>query len=305
MKLRPRLIPAVILAATVLLGLKVSDIFAVGGHALAQAPSPSQATGAPIDLTSQANAAKDISPAAGKPEDTKSQDAQAAKPTTPNTPAQQAAAPQKPAATPQQQAAAPQQQASAPAAQPADAGKAAAPADNAKPPTQTADAKAGDGAAAPAAKSAIKDPLLLSPAEIEVLQQLSQRRTQLDQRAGELDQQQVVLQAVEKRIDDKLAKLEALQKSIQVSVDKENAADDARTQSLVKIYETMKPSDAAQILSQLDMPILLQMLSHMKEAKTAPILAAMDPAKAEAITTAMAKRQNPPSVPSQTASAKP
>ena len=40
------------------------------------------------------------------------------------------------------------------------------------------------------------------------------------------------------------------------------------------------------------MPILLQMLSHMKEAKTAPILAAMDPTKAEAITTAMARRQN-------------
>ena len=54
MKFRPRLIPSVILAATVLLGLKVSDIFAVGGHALAQAPSTNQATGAPLDLTSQA-----------------------------------------------------------------------------------------------------------------------------------------------------------------------------------------------------------------------------------------------------------
>jgi len=43
-KLRPRLIPSVILAATVLLGLKVSDIFSVGSLALAQAPSPNQAT---------------------------------------------------------------------------------------------------------------------------------------------------------------------------------------------------------------------------------------------------------------------
>jgi flagellar motility protein MotE (MotC chaperone) len=151
----------------------------------------------------------------------------------------------------------------------------------------------------------MKDPLLLSPAEIEVLQELSQRRTQLDKRAADIDQQQVVLQAAEKRIDEKIAKLQELQKSIQASVDKQNAADDARTQSLVKIYETMKPSDAAQILSQLDMPILLQMLGHMKESKTAPILAAMDPSKAEAITTAMAKRQNPPSVPSPAAPAKP
>jgi flagellar motility protein MotE (MotC chaperone) len=296
-KLRPRLIPSVILAATVLLGLKVSDIFSVGSHAMAGAPSPSQATGAPVDLTSQANAVKlpGISPAAGKPEDG------AAKPETPN--------------APQQPAAAPQQQASAKPAQPADGAKPAAQAESGKP-TQTAEAPATNktgtdkpgadkgGGDKPPGRPPMKDPLLLSPAEIEVLQQLSARRTQIDQRASELDQQQVVLQATEKRIDEKIAKLDALQKSIQVSVDKQNAADDARTQSLVKIYETMKPSDAAQILSQLDMPILLQMLSHMKEAKTAPILAAMDPTKAEAITTAMARRQNPPSAPAD-ATAKP
>ena len=297
MKLRPRLIPSVILAATVLLGLKVSDIFSVGSHAMAGAPSPSQATGAPVDLTSQANAVKlpGISPAAGKPEDG------AAKPETPN--------------APQQQAAAPQQQASAKPAQQADGAKPAAQVEGGKP-TQTAEAPATNktgtdkpgadkgGGDKPPGRPPMKDPLLLSPAEIEVLQQLSARRTQIDQRASELDQQQVVLQATEKRIDEKIAKLDALQKSIQVSVDKQNAADDARTQSLVKIYETMKPSDAAQILSQLDMPILLQMLSHMKEAKTAPILAAMDPTKAEAITTAMARRQNPPSAPAD-ATAKP
>ena len=297
MKLRPRLIPSVILAATVLLGLKVSDIFSVGSLALAQAPSPNQATGVPIDLTSEANAAKAPSPmpAAAKP-----QDSSAVKPAAPTAPAQQAAAP--PTATaPQQQAAAPQKQASAPqaAAQPADVAKAAPPPEDTRPGPQTAEASSSGapGAVAPDAKPVMKDPLLLSPAEIEVLQELSARRAQLDRRAGDLDQQQIVMQAAEKRIDEKIAKLEALQKSIQSTVDKQNAADDARAQSLVKIYETMKPADAAQILSQLDLPILLQMLSRMKEAKTAPILAAMDPSKAEAITTAMAKRQNPPSVP--------
>lgn len=302
MNFRPRLIPSVILAATILLGLKVSDIFAVGSHARAEATSPAQATGAPLDLTSLANSTKmpSISPAAGSADNDN-----AAKPATPNAPQQQTTAPQ------QQQATAPKAPAQPQASTPASS--------NAKP-TQTAEAPATDkadpagGDKAGADKStgdkapgrpAMKDPLLLSPAEIEVLQQLSARRTQIDQRASELDQQQVVLQATEKRIDEKIAKLATLQKSIQVSVDKENAADDARTQSLVKIYEAMKPSDAAQILSQMDMPILLQMVSHMKEAKTAPILAAMDPAKAEAITTAMAQRQNPPSAAPAAAAVKP
>lgn len=311
MKLRPRLIPSVILAATILLGLKVSDIFSVGSHALAQAPSPNQATGVPIDLTSLANAAK------APPRTTdagKTEDAAAAKQSAPTQPVQPPTAPQQQAAVPQAQDAVPQPKAAVPQkpaaatpapAQPAEAAKpapvadkAASSADDAKPATQTADASASAApAAAPDAKPAIKDPLLLSPAEIEVLQELSVRRAQLDRRAGEIDQQQIVLQAAEKRIDEKIAKLEAIQKNVQATVDKQNAADDARTQSLVKIYETMKPADAAQILSQLDLPILLQMLSRMKEAKTAPILAAMDPSKAEVITTAMAKRQNPPSVP--------
>jgi flagellar motility protein MotE (MotC chaperone) len=273
MKLRPRLIPAVILAATVLLGFKVSDIFSIGGagHALAQAPSPTPATGAPIDLTSQANAATKppAPPAAAAP----------ANPP-PSASAATAAPAQPPAATP---TAAPP---------PASPQAVAAPSTASVAPAQTAEAPATP--APPHTPS--KDPLLLSPAEIEVLQELSQRRSALDQRAGELDQQQVVLQAAEKRVDDKIAKLQELQKSIQATVDKQNAADDARTQSLVKIYETMKPADAAQILSQLDMPIVLQMFSHMKEAKTAPILAAMDPMKAEAITSALAQKQNQPVV---------
>jgi flagellar motility protein MotE (MotC chaperone) len=294
-KLRPRLVPSVILAATILLGLKVSDIFSVGSHALAQATSPNQATGAPIDLTSLANAAKvpEPTPAAEKPQAPPAEKQLPPAPPAPQaTAAQQTTTPQAQAAGSAPQPATPQKQASSHAsALPVEATK-AAPADDAKPVTQTAEAPAPTGDAKPP----IKDPLLLSPAEIEVLQELSVRRAQLDRRAGEIDQQQVVLQAAEKRIDEKIAKLEAIQKSVQAIVDKQNAADDARTQSLVKIYETMKPADAAQILSQLDMPILLQMLSRMKEAKTAPILAAMDPTKAEAITTAMAKRQNPPSV---------
>jgi flagellar motility protein MotE (MotC chaperone) len=266
MKLRLRLIPSVILAATMLLGVKVSDIFSLGGHALAQAPSPTQATGAPIDLTKEANAAR--TPPAVPPASAPKQQVAAPTPAPPNTPSPSAAAASN---------AAPAQAATAP------------PAEAAKPATQTAEAPA----AAQAPRTPLKDPLLLSPAEIEVLQELSQRRSQLDRRAGEVEQQQVVLQAAEKRVDEKIAKLQELQKSIQAAVDKQTAADDARTQSLVKIYETMKPADAAQILSQLDMPILLQMLSHMKEAKTAPILAAMEPSKAQAITTALARKQNP------------
>ena len=212
---RLRLLPAVVVAATMLLGFKTADLLIDGGAVAPEAR------------------------------------AQAAPP-------QQASLPSKPAPKPE----------------------------NAATPAQPAAKSPPTGKSSPAAAV---DPQSLSPSEIGVLQQLSQRRAALDQRASELDQREVVLQAAEKRIDEKIAKLQDLQKSIAVDVHQRNAEEDARLQSLVKIYEAMKPKDAAQIFDQLSMPVLLSVLKRMKELKTAPILAAMDPGRAKAVTTALAE----------------
>jgi flagellar motility protein MotE (MotC chaperone) len=181
---------------------------------------------------------------------------------------------------------------------PAARAQAASPSGPASPPAKTV---AGVPVAPDAAPSTpTTDAQSLNPSEIEVLQQLAQRRAALDQRAGDLDQREVLLQAAEKRIDDKIAKLQELQNSIASDVQKRSAEDDARIQSLVKIYEAMKPKDAAQIFEQLDMPVLLSVLQRMKELKTSPILAAMDPVKAKTITTALAAKHTPDTAQSTT-----
>jgi flagellar motility protein MotE (MotC chaperone) len=143
-----------------------------------------------------------------------------------------------------------------------------------------------------AAAGNVLDPLSMSPAEVDLLQKLAERRAELDKRAAELSQREVLLQAAEKRIDEKIAKLAELKKDIGGIVDKQNQEDQDRLKSLVKIYETMKPVDAARIFSQLDMPVLLGVLENMKERNAAPILAAMDPGKAKAVTLALAERRD-------------
>jgi flagellar motility protein MotE (MotC chaperone) len=262
MSLRPRLIPCVIVAATVLLGLKVSDVLStnIAGIALASTPGlDAKATGMPIDLTKAANLLASLSPAEGH--------AEAAKPEHAEEKKSEEKKEEKPKAA----------------------------AEGAPKPTQTAEAPAGE--APPSPRRQAKDPVLLSPAEIEILQQLSERRATLDQRAGEIDQRDVVMQAAEKRIDDKIKQLQDMQNSIAAAVQKQNDATDEKTQSLVKIYETMKPKEAAAILNQLDMPVLLNLLSHMKESKTAPIFAAMDPSKAKAVTTSLVQANQKPPAP--------
>jgi flagellar motility protein MotE (MotC chaperone) len=136
------------------------------------------------------------------------------------------------------------------------------------------------------------DPTQMSPAELELLQKLSERRAELERRAAELSQREVLLQATEKRIDEKIARLASLEKDIGGIVDKQSEENEARIKSLVKIYETMKPHDAARIFEQLDMPVLLGVLEHMKERSAAPILAALDPGRAKAVTLALAERKD-------------
>lgn len=169
-----------------------------------------------------------------------------------------------------------------------------APKPAAEPAKPAVDAPAATPAPHPAGGAPEKavDPMSMTPSEVELLQQLAERRAELERRAAELSQREVLLQAAEKRIDEKIARLASLEKDIGGIVDKQDQEEDARIKSLVKIYETMKPQDAARIFEQLDMSVLLSVVEHMKERVAAPVLAAMDPAKARSVTLALAERRD-------------
>jgi flagellar motility protein MotE (MotC chaperone) len=108
----------------------------------------------------------------------------------------------------------------------------------------------------------------------------------------ELNRPEVLLEAAEKRIDEKIAQLASLEKDIDETVQKQSQFEEARMRSLVKIRETMKPHDAPRIFEQLDLPVLLGVVEHMKERNAVPILATMDPAKARTLTLALAERRD-------------
>ncbi len=131
------------------------------------------------------------------------------------------------------------------------------------------------------------DPFAMTDEEIDLLQALAKRRRELDLRAHELEQREILLRAVEQRIEEKVGGLRALLKQ------QEQQTDDQYT-SLVKIYESMKPKDAARIFEEMDLAVLMPVVERMKERKTAPILAKMNPVKATAITTQLAQRHKAP-----------
>lgn len=131
------------------------------------------------------------------------------------------------------------------------------------------------------------DPFSLTDEEIDLLQALAERRNELDLRTRQLEQREALLMAVERRIDEKVAGLQELRKSIRIETDDEY-------KSLVKIYENMKPKDAARIFEELDMAILLPVAERMKERKLAPVLAKMKTNSAKALTAQLAKQRKAP-----------
>ena len=60
---------------------------------------------------------------------------------------------------------------------------------------------------------------------------------------------------------------------------------------LVKVYESMKPKDAARIFEEIDMEVLLEVAGGMKENKIAAIMANMTPRRAQELTIELADRK--------------
>ncbi|MBX7201385.1 MAG: hypothetical protein K1X51_18620, partial [Rhodospirillaceae bacterium] len=164
-------------------------------------------------------------------------------------------------------------------------------------PAQAGAAPAGaeaPAAAAPAdgtGQAVSFDPSTLSKSEIEVLQRLAERRATVEQREREVEAKDGLLKAAEARIDGKIAQLQDLEKNIKGLLQQYDGQKQQELDQLVRIYSAMKPKDAAGIFETLDMPILLALVKQMKEAKVAPIMALMTPAKATALTEAITSRK--------------
>lgn len=131
----------------------------------------------------------------------------------------------------------------------------------------------------------------LSRSEMELLKELSKRREKLDNEKQDLSVREQVLKATESKIDQKVVELKNLQSQLESLVKQYDTKEQGKILSLVKIYETMKPKDAAKIFNELEMPVLLKVVSNMKEVKVAPIIASMDPIKARDLSIELARQK--------------
>ena len=140
------------------------------------------------------------------------------------------------------------------------------------------------------------DPLMMSKSELDLLQSLSTRRQELEDWASQLIMRERLLNATEKRIDTKIARLESIEAQVKVLVAGHEERENAQLDSIVKVYSSMKPKAAAPIFEKLDMDIQVQVATRMKEAKMGLILAAMSEEAAMLLTTELATRAKMPPI---------
>jgi flagellar motility protein MotE (MotC chaperone) len=134
-----------------------------------------------------------------------------------------------------------------------------------------------------------REPSAISDSERAILLDLRQRRESLEQTSRELDQRQAELAAADRRLSERVEQLSALQARLESMESSREKHQSENWTGLVKIYEAMKPRDAAAIFDALDMQVLLQVLDRMQERRAAPVLAAMQPERARLATQLLAE----------------
>lgn len=155
------------------------------------------------------------------------------------------------------------------------------------PPAPATAGEGGTGAGATA-------PTEFSQAEIELLQNLSRRRDELDGREQQLELRENLLAATEKRIEERIEELRRIEGQIDALLIKYDEQRERQVESLVRIYQNMKAKDAARIFERLDMNVLLEVAENMNSRALAPILAEMDANRAQKITVELATRRQLP-----------
>ncbi len=139
----------------------------------------------------------------------------------------------------------------------------------------------------------------VSPIQMEITQDLVKQRKRLETREAQLLQKEALLQAAEQELDRKYQELVALKIDIENLLVTQSEEEEKQINSLVKIYENMKPKEAAAIFNTLDLDILVEVISRMSERKSSPIMAALNPERARTVTIMLAEQKSLPALPIQ------
>ncbi len=148
-----------------------------------------------------------------------------------------------------------------------------APADKAKGTTPAAPATvAADPKVATDKAAEEKLAIATSDDPTDYLFKLADRKKQLDKREAELVRREDEVAKLKSEIEAKLNEMINYRSSISTLLQDRVASDSAKVETLVQVYSTMKPSQAAKVFETMDEDLVIEILSKMKKKSAADIL---------------------------------
>lgn len=135
----------------------------------------------------------------------------------------------------------------------------------------------------------------MSAADVDVMNSIEDRDAKYTAWEEELKIRERMLEVTEGKVEEKIAELRDLEKSLKKLVGLQSEKEETDLNRLVKVYETMKPQDAAPIIQRLDETTQVAIMGRMKEAKMAAIFAKMEDDTPQILTVLLMERSEMPS----------
>lgn len=123
-------------------------------------------------------------------------------------------------------------------------------------------------------------PSLVQPADPALAEQLASREKELNRRDAALNDRQRLVDAAEEELQRRMTALENSRTALESSEQHTDQLRNDDADRLVKIYQTMRPEDAAAIFNILDLRVGAALLNRMNPRKASAIMEAMSPQRA-------------------------
>lgn len=121
-----------------------------------------------------------------------------------------------------------------------------------------------------------------------LLERLGERRLLMDSREQDMLVREQLLQAAERRLEERMVELAALEQRVSEAVAADEERENEEIARLVQVYAAMRAKDAAAIFDLLELPILVEVATAMNPRTMADIMGNMQPETARRLTIALA-----------------
>ena len=128
----------------------------------------------------------------------------------------------------------------------------------------------------------------------ELLVAIATEHDALAARAAELDLREAEIELARSAVLAQNRQLDTLREELNQLLEQAQDKNEADVTRLVNIYGAMKPAEAAAIMQQADLELAVLVISAMSERNSGPIMAAMAPNRANAISRVILERSRMP-----------